>query len=453
MTFLRWGPVCRGMQLLFVVPYAPTPIRVRPYNLIKSLVARGHRLTLATLWTDQAEREGLRQLEALGVRVIAERLPRHRSLLNCLRALPTPVPLQAVYCRVPGLRERIHEELDGSPRRRYDVVHVEHLRGAQYGLGLEGGPVVWDSVDCISYLFEQSARDSQSLSGRLMSRLDLGRTRRYEGWLVGQFDRVLVTSRADQQALEKLSPQRAQRSQSHKTTVSESSASSALSAVNESRITVLPNGVDLDYFTPSGDERQADSIVISGKMSYHANVTAVRSLVDEIMPLVWAQRPGVKVTVAGAYPPRQIRQLAQRFPGRVEVTGTVPDMRPYLRRATAAVAPVPYGAGIQNKVLEAMACGTPVVATPQACAALAVVPGQDLLVAAEPEEFARQVLRVLADRELAGRLSAAGRRYVEAHHNWHSIAGQLEDIYAEVIDQFRVRGSVHSRSSRVVAGA
>ena len=138
------------------------------------------------------------------------------------------------------------------------------------------------------------------------------------------------------------------------------SAPSAVSAVNpavksRSHITVLPNGVDLDYFCPSPEPRRPATVVISGKMSYHANVTAALHLVEGIMPLVWRERPGVKVTIVGANPPRPIRQLAQRFPGQVEVTGTVPDVRPYLRRASLAAAPVPYGAGIQNKVLEAMA--------------------------------------------------------------------------------------------------
>ena len=109
------------MNILFIVPYVPTPIRVRPYNLIKSLAARGHRLTLATLWTTPEERDGLAELEALGVRVISESLSRLRSLWNCLRALPTPMPLQAVYCRSPRLRDQVESELydeNGVPPRR-----------------------------------------------------------------------------------------------------------------------------------------------------------------------------------------------------------------------------------------------------------------------------------------------------------------------------------------------
>ena len=175
--------------------------------------------------------------------------------------------------------------------------------------------------------------------------------------------------------------------------------------------------------------------MITDKMSYHANVSAALHLVRDIMPLVWEQRPQVKLYIVGANPPRQIRQLADGQGGTVEVTGTVPDLRPYLWRASVAVAPVFYGAGIQNKVLEAMACGTPVVATPQACGALEVVPGQDLLVTQDGQEFARDILRLLGNHELAARLRLAARRYVETHHDWNVVAEKLEGNYREVVAQ------------------
>ena len=421
------------MNILFIVPYAPTPIRVRPYNLIRHLAARGHRLTVATLWSSPEERGALAELEAWGVRVIAARLPRWQSLWNCLRALPTPMPLQAVYCRSPQLRDQVERELyddHGVSNGAYDIVHVEHLRGAYYGLRLEGLPVVWDSVDCISYLFEQAARDSRSLMGKWMTRFDLGRTRQYEGFLVGHFDRVLVTSQADKLALEDLATQ---------------AGVIGFKPGNASLVTVLPNGVDLSYFSPAGDEREPDSVVITGKMSYHANVSAVFYLVRDIMPLVWERRPQVRLYIVGANPPREIRRLAADHSGRVTVTGTVPDLRPYLRRAAVAVAPVLYGAGIQNKVLEAMACGAPVVATPQACGALEVVSGQDMLIASDAQQFARQILHVLDNQNLAMRLRLAGRRYVEAHHDWHVVAEKLEEIYTDVAADKDAQGQGNAR--------
>jgi glycosyltransferase involved in cell wall biosynthesis len=156
------------------------------------------------------------------------------------------------------------------------------------------------------------------------------------------------------------------------------------------------------------------------------------------MPHVWAQRPEVTVWIVGKDPPREIRQSAIRNPGyplgaAIRVTGTVPDIRPYLRRATLAVAPVPYGAGIQNKVLEALACGTPVVASPQAVSALEVRAGRDVVVAEGAEAFARAVLALLDDAGRRLALGEAGRAFVERYHSWEAVAARLEAIYQSTI--------------------
>jgi glycosyltransferase involved in cell wall biosynthesis len=114
-------------------------------------------------------------------------------------------------------------------------------------------------------------------------------------------------------------------------------------------------------------------------------------------------------------------------------------MRPYLASATVATAPVPYGAGIQNKVLEALACGTPVVATPRAVAALQVKPGEQVLVGDGPVAFAEAILRLLRSAELRARLGRAGRRYVEQNHDWGTVASRLERVYQETISGYHRR--------------
>jgi glycosyltransferase involved in cell wall biosynthesis len=119
------------------------------------------------------------------------------------------------------------------------------------------------------------------------------------------------------------------------------------------------------------------------------------------------------------------------------VTGFVPDLRPYLARATVSVSPMQYSVGIQNKVLEAMATGTPVVASSQACSALKVRDGTHLLVADDPATFAEQVLRLLDDFALRREIAINGRNYVEERHDWQAIAGNLENIYAEVVDKWQ----------------
>ncbi len=249
-----------------------------------------------------------------------------------------------------------------------------------------------------------------------MARLDLDRTRRFEARVPPSFDRILATSTVDAAHLMSLMGDNA------------GVAPTMLSAVD-----VVPNGVDLDYFTSDGGPRDPATLVFTGKMSYHANVTAALSLLRDIMPRIWSQRPDVKLVIVGKKPPKAIRDLADRHAGRVTVTGFVPDIRPYLRRSTIAVAPISYGAGIQNKVLEAMACGTPVVATSAAARALEAEPGHELLLADEPMAFAATVVSLLRDPERRRSIGEAGRAYAERTHSWSKMTERLENIYDELI--------------------
>ena len=397
------------MKLLWILPYTPTPIRTRPYNLLQALIRAGHHLTLATVCEKPEERETLEKLSAQGVRVISEHLARPQMAINLGVAFWGGKPLQSRYSWSPRLAGRLIHLLRNE---QFDAVHVEHLRGSVYGLlaakvlagARQAERVVWDSVDCISLLFEQAARRSRSGFGRWVTRLELPRTRRYERELVKTFATALVTSENDKTGFERLA--------GHKLP----------------QVKVLPNGVDTQYFCPDETARYPAEVIFSGKLSYHANVTAAIYLIQEVMPIVWASRPEVTVMLAGKDPARDVVQLARRY-DRVQVTGTVEDLRPYLRRATAAAALVPYGVGIQNKVLEAMACGTAVVGSPQAAAALQVLPGQDMLVAEGAQAQARALELILSDPDLRQRLGAGGRRYVERQHDWEKIAHQLEHYY------------------------
>jgi glycosyltransferase involved in cell wall biosynthesis len=322
-------------------------------------------------------------------------------------------PLQAAYCHSPAMQSLIRKVLE---EEQFDIVHVEHLRGAHFGTAVAGVPRVYDSVDCISLLFEKALHAAPSLASRLIAWLDLGRTRRYEGRLISQYDKVLVTSPQDKEALLELD--RRSHEQDH-----------------EEKIAVLPQGVDLEYFAFANGNRAPETLVFSGKMSYHANVAAASHLAQEVMPLIWARRPGVKLEIVGNNPPQAISTLAKD--DRVRVTGFVPDLRPYLARATVSVSPMQYSVGIQNKVLEAMATGTPVVASRQACSALTVQDGTHLLVADDSATFAERVLRLLDDVALRREIAMNGRNYVQERHDWRTIAHNLEHIYAEVMERWQ----------------
>jgi glycosyltransferase involved in cell wall biosynthesis len=411
------------MKILFIVPNPPSLVRVRPYNLIRYLAARGHEITVATLWSSAEEWQDIERLQSLGFRVLAAPLGKRQILWNLLDGAISGKPLQANYCASAELRHLLSQNLGESRSKNdkpFDLIHVEHLRGAQYGIFVQelaarhAIPVVWDSVDCISHLFEQTATRSHSRLGRIMARLELGRTRRYEGWLTHRFDHILVTSTVDKNALD---------------TLPNGNGNGA-----KPPVTVLPNGVDLEYFTPQINGRDPGTILLSGKMSYHANLTAAFYLIEEIMPAIWQRFPQAQAVIAGKDPPPALQKAAETSPN-VRVTGTVPDLRPYLQGATVAVSPILYGAGIQNKVLEAMACGAPAIASTQAASALHAEDGKHLLLAHNTEGFIHHLRHLLADRVRQQCLSVHGRAYVEEFHSWDHIAHTLEEIYTEVIER------------------
>lgn len=398
------------MKILFISPYVPSPIRVRPYNFIRALVRRGHDITLVCS-ADMARPEDAEAVDALrdiGVQVEPVRISKVSMLGNVLRALPGELPLQAALNFDPGFMQRIRDLSHG---RHFDVAHIEHLRGSGLGYAVLDMPVVLDSVDSIALLFERTLRGSASLKSRMMAFSDLARTRRYEAEYLQRYNHVIVSSPEDAWALRVLGQHYAKQA----------------SGDYAKNMTVVANGVDLEYFAAQAMERKANTIVFSGKMGYHANEAAALFLVQEIMPYVWQQRPEVQVAIVGSSPPSSIMALAND--PRIQVTGFVPDLRPYLASASLAACPLRYGVGIQNKVLEAMAMATPVVAARQVAQALQAVEGRDVLLATQPEEYAANIMKLLIDQEYAQALGRSGRQYVEEHHNWDKAAERLEHIY------------------------
>ncbi|HUG33493.1 MAG TPA: glycosyltransferase [Anaerolineales bacterium] len=411
------------MNIAFVVPYVPNKIRTRPYNLIRHLAKAGHTVVVFTVGSGAREEADAAALQAECSKVYFQKLPSWRSALNCLAALPTRVPLQSIYSWDAELARQLTSVLKGI-NPRFDVVHVEHLRGSQYGRHvashIPGIPVVWDSVDCISHLFEQAGRNGSTFFGRIVTQFELGRTRRAEAELIRFFDHVLTTSVVDKNALLGLP-----------------SANGKPSALS-----VLPGGVDLDYFHPNPDvQPEPDTLVFSGKMSYHANIAMASHLVREIMPRIWQKRPRVRLIIAGKDPSQSIIEFGEN--PLIEVTGTVMDIRPFLWGAAVAVVPLVYGAGIQNKIIEAMACGTPVVTNSRALSALHLTPDRDVLVGDDTDSFTAQILRLLETADLRTKVGRAGESYVRKHHNWIRITEQLVDIYKQAAEAKSKRKSIN----------
>jgi polysaccharide biosynthesis protein PslH len=398
------------MNILFVSPYPPSRIRSRGYGFLQELRHKHNVTVLAQVGSEQELRDA-EVLERQGYEIISVRESRWLSLMHSSMALLSPYPLQAAYARSSQL---LHKARQLVARRHFDIVHVEHLRGmASMEVLANECSIVWDAVDCISRLWEKVRDAHVDFKTTVIASLEQERTKLYEKRLLEKVSHVLAISERDRQALAILGGQYTN------------------DVMASACIDVVPNGVDLDYFTPALEVYKPYSLVFSGKMSYHANIAAAQHLYQDIMPLIWKELPMATLTIVGSKPPKSIQ--AWQSDARISVTGYVDDIRPYIQRAHVMISPLVYSVGMQNKVVEAMALGTPTVISDQSAAALAVRSGYDTLVATSARSFAEKAVDLMTDTTLREAISVRGRRYVEKQHDWRCITDRLVDIYRSVL--------------------
>ncbi|HLX40641.1 MAG TPA: glycosyltransferase family 4 protein [Ktedonobacteraceae bacterium] len=390
-----------SVRILFVTPYVPSRIRVRPFNLIKSLSAV-HDISLVALFVDDYELAMVKDIEEYCVSVDLVPLPRWQAYTNCLRALPTLMPLRVAYYRSPAFVQRIKEVIE---KQKIVVVHGELIKvvpALKAVLAEQKIPILYDSVDCISWFLQQEIETTPNILKKAFVYSELQKMRRYEGTKLHDFDQLIITSAADRKRLGRLTGQ-------------------------PQNIQVVSNCVDTDYFKPEQDFREVDSLVYCAKLDYFPNAQAILHFCEHTLPLVWKRHPHVRLSIVGSNPPQSVRALA--VDTRITVTGYVPDIRPYLGTATVALAPLLVAAGTQFKILEALAMGTPMVTTPRCSLALGTQHGVHLLVAEEPQEYADAIVKLLDNPQLAERLGAAGRWFVLENYSWSNAADTLNRLY------------------------
>jgi sugar transferase (PEP-CTERM/EpsH1 system associated) len=388
------------MRILFVTPHVPSLMRCRPWHFLRHLASHGHQLTLLVLTRPGERRDTLSEVSQWCRDVIVVPVSWTGVACNCLLSLAGSQPLNAAFFASADARRALARLRP----QAFDVAHFEHLRTAQYAPLLDGLPRLYDAVDCMTLLWSRAVPAGR-LRGRMLAAWELRKTRRYEPKALTWMDGVVVTSEVDAAALRDMAP--------------------------ELPIRAVSNGVDTDYFRPGPELSDGHTLAFLGNMRYHANVASVLYFVREVMPLLWQQHPRCRLVIVGTDPVSEVRALGRD--ARITVTGYVKDVRPYLSRATVGVCPIVYGAGVQNKALEFMASGLPVVVSPQVCSGIRAEPGLDLVAAKEPQEWAGALTRLLASPQERRRLAAAGRAYVVRHHSWEDATLQLEQAYEEVI--------------------
>ncbi|MGH9515740.1 MAG: glycosyltransferase [Terriglobales bacterium] len=218
----------------------------------------------------------------------------------------------------------------------------------------------------------------------------------------------------------------------HVLTVSEADKDFFSDFVDRSKMTVISTGVDTEYFRPDNGNEQPNSLVFTGSMDWMPNEDGVLYFMDSILPLIRQAIPEVSFTIVGRKPSEKLRAAAASEPG-VHVTGTVDDIRPYVREGSVYVVPLRIGSGTRLKIFEAMAMGKPIVSTTLGAEGLPIRDGVDIAIADRPEEFSRKVCALLRDPDARRRLGSAARQLVEQHYSWSSVAAEFDDVLRRVV--------------------
>ena len=192
-------------------------------------------------------------------------------------------------------------------------------------------------------------------------------------------------------------------------------------------VSVIATGIDLERFAPPQPAQPVSDLVFVGSMDWLPNIDGIEYFVREILPLIRARRPHTTLVVAGRKPSTRVRRMAGGD-GRLQVTGTVPDIRPYLWGARVSIVPLRIGGGTRLKIYEAMAAGLPVVSTSVGAEGLALEPGRHLAIADTPEEFAGRCLRLLADDAERTRMVQAAYEVIASRFSWETVCAQFEEI-------------------------
>jgi len=389
------------MRILFLSSWFPYPpnngSKLRIYNLLRGL-AQHHEVTLLSFANVPDADPDTHVLRALchEVQVVPWKpfAPHsRRARLGFLSLTPRSV----VDTYSLEMAQRIGQAVSGGS---YDMVVASEVTMAGYGHCLQGLPALFDDLE-VGVLHEQFAR-ATSPWRRFRYGLTWAKHRRYLARLLRHFRACTVVSERERQLLSQAVP-------------------------GYTPVEIIPNCVNLSDYDDVHETPQPNTLIFTGSFTYSANHDAMTWFVSQVYPRIQAQVPDVRLFITGDHAGKPLPPADS-----ITLTGYVDDVRPLVARAWASIVPLRIGGGTRLKILEAMALGTPVVATSKGAEGLDVRHGEHLLIANEPAAFAEQVVRLLRDADLRAALAANGRLLVAERYDWAAVMPRFLKLVEQV---------------------
>ena len=396
------------MRLLVATFRFPTDLctgdKLTIHHMLKFLAPR-HEITFVSFAGSDLNADEMQLVAPYCKRVKVVRLPKWRSVANCASGMFSRDPLQVRYFHSREMHRRIQQLIE---EEQIELAYGYHLRSAQYLAGIDACPRILDLKPVQTLNLRRMKDHVTNPLRKLVYKTEFNRVRRYETRIARAMDLCLVISETDRKEIDPHD--------------------------EWENLRINPHGLDTSFFAPDGKVAQAPgTLIFTGNMNYDPNVDAITSFCADVYPLIKQQYPSVKLRIVGKNP--QPAVLALAADPSIEVTGFVDDIREETRAAQVAIAPMRIAAGLQNKVLESLSVGLPMVMTPIANEGIGAIPDQHAVVAKSPQDFAQAVVGLLHDPEQRNRISQSARKFIESYWSWEAHFEDLDQWMHDLRDE------------------
>lgn len=387
------------MKIFLILSRVPYPLekgdKLRAFNQIKEL-SKHNQVILFALNDIELDKNAYGELKKYCTDITILKLTKITIILNLLRTLFDGKPFQVGYFYSRKAQKKIDALIK---QHQPDHIYCQLIRTAEYAKPYRSIPRTLDFMDVFSKGMERRKSTSAFYMKPILG-IEYNRLIQYENKIFDFFN--------------------------HKTIISDQDKS-LIPHPRKEEIVVVPNGVDTGYFKPMGIKKEFE-LLFNGNMNYPPNVESVQYLVNKILPLVWKELPNVRLLISGANPNHKVMELKS---DRVVISGWMNDIRENFAKSKILVAPMQISIGLQNKLLEAMAMKLPCVTSTLANNALGAKPGEQILVADEPEQYAQCIISMLSDEAMLNRIAENGYQYVIDNFNWQHTTQLLEKLFAK----------------------
>lgn len=405
------------MRILFlcqIIPYPPDAgPKVKTWHVLRYLSVRGHSVTLVAFVRDE-ERPHVAKLNDVCAEVYT--VPMRRSRIKDAGYLATSIARGRSFLverdNLAEMQRLVSRLID---RECFDYAVADQLTMAQFLLDLPPNqrPIrIFDAHNAVYTIVERMMKEAAPGFLQPLLRREKEFVKRYEADIVREFEHTLAVTEIDRRDLLRA--------------VEETGTQSDASI--QSKFTIIPISVDTQVLARVDRKPGSHNILTLGTLLYPPNADGIRWFINEVFPQVLASVQDATLTVVGKNPPADFFQAEKNQPGRIRVTGYVPDLRPYLEEAALIVVPVRAGSGMRVRILEAFARGVPVVTTTVGLEGIQATLGEEVLVADTPDDFAASVIDLLSDSHRRQQLADASRSLAETVYDWHVVLKKLDQV-------------------------